>query len=138
MSEKSGACIFGGITGMTKNEYKTEEKQIVSDIIIMQRELNELKKEHGLEEEEKGIKKAVSDFFDYRETREKVLINKKKYIYLLVFLGIFGVHRFLTKQYSTAVLYLLTFWTGFSFSMSFIDLLIVIPMKSDENGNILI
>lgn len=113
---------------------KEDDKTIVSDIIAAQRELDELKREHGIEEEEHGIKKMISNFFDKREALSQVPLNKKKYILLLVFTGIFGGHRFYTKQYPSAILYLLTCWTGFSFAMSLIDLLIVIPKQADENG----
>ena len=82
------------------------------------------------------IKKAISNFFDKREAMSNVPINKKKYIWLAVLLGWAGGHRFYTKQYTTAVLYLLTFWTGYSLAMTIIDLMIVIPKKTDEEGNI--
>ncbi len=104
---------------------------------MAQAELDALKKEHGLEEE-KGVKKAITNFFDKRENREKVLLNKKKYLILLVLLGWMGAHRFYAKQYGLGLLYLLTCWTGFPVSLVVVDILIVIPMKPDENGNILL
>ena len=115
---------------------KNKDAVIISEIIAAQRELDELKEEYGLQEEEKGIKKAISNFFDKREAMSNVPINKKKYIWLAVLLGWAGGHRFYTKQYTTAVLYLLTFWTGYSLAMTIIDLMIVIPKKTDEEGNI--
>ena len=113
-----------------------DEATILSDIIAAQRELNELKEQYGLQEEEKGLKKAISNFFDKREAMAEVPINKKKYVWLAVLLGWMGAHRFYTKQYTTAVLYLLTCWTGYSIAMTVIDLMIVLPKKPDENGNI--
>ena len=120
------------------NQAKSKNKDavIIREIIAAQRELDELKEEYGLQEEEKGIKKAISNFFDKREAMSNVPINKKKYIWLAVLLGWAGGHRFYTKQYTTAVLYLLTFWTGYSLAMTIIDLMIVIPKKTDEEGNI--
>lgn len=112
------------------------EETLVSDIINAQRELNELKERYGLQEEEKGLKKAITNFFDKREQMSKIPIKKKKYVWLAALLGIFGAHRFYTKQYTTAIIYLLTCWTGFSLSMTVIDLMIVLPKKADENGNI--
>ena len=117
---------------------KDDEMKILTDIAFAQEELNQLKREHGLEEEEKGLKKLISTALNNRETREKVLISKKKYVLLGLFTGIFGGHRFYAKQYITAVLYLLLFWTGISISMTVIDLMIVAPIKADENGMILI
>ena len=119
---------------MDKNKEKGDT--IVSDIMVAQQELNELKEQYGIQEEEKGLKKAISSFFDKREAQAQIPIKKKTYIWLAVLLGWLGVHRFYTKQYVTAVLYLLTCWTGFSLSMTLIDLMIVLPKKPDENGNI--
>ena len=116
---------------------KEEEKQLIADIAFAQAELNELKKEHGLEEEEKGLKKLITKLLDKREERVKVPVNKKTYI-MLCLLGMFGAHRFYAKQYPTAILYLLLFWSGISFSMTIIDWMIVAPMKADENGNVLL
>ena len=114
---------------------KMEEQQLLADIAFAQAELNELKKEHGMEDEEKGLKKLITKVLDKREKRVKVPVNKKKYIWLCL-LGAFGAHRFYAKQYTTAVLYLLLFWSGISISMTIIDWMIVAPMKADENGNI--
>ena len=117
---------------------KDDEMKILTDIAFAQEELNQLKREYGMEEEEKGLKKLISTALNNRETREKVSISKKKYVLLGLFTGIFGGHRFYAKQYITAVLYLLLFWTGISISMTVIDLMIVAPIKADENGMILL
>lgn len=117
---------------------KQEEQKILTELAFAQDELNRLKKEHGLEEEEKGVKKLITKAFDKREAREKVLISKKKYMILAACLGFLGGHRFYAKQYTTAILYLLLCWTGISITMTIIDLMIVVPMEKDENGCILI
>ena len=118
-------------------QQEKNEKQILADIAFAQAELNELKKEYGLEDEEKGLKKLISKLLDKREAREKVPVRKKKYLWLGL-LGIFGIHRFYAKQYVTAVIYLLLFWTGISITMTIIDYMVVLPMEPDENGNILL
>lgn len=112
---------------------KEEELKLVTDIAYAQEELNQLRKEHGLEKEEKGLKRLITWALDKRDAREKVPVKKKTYIWLCL-LGIFGAHRFYAKQYVTAVLYLLLFWSGISISMTIIDWMIVAPMKADENG----
>lgn len=116
---------------------KQEEKKLLEDIAYAQAELNELKKEHGIQDEEKGLKKLISWFLDKRDKRTKVPVNRKKYLWLCL-IGIFGAHRFYAKQYFTGIVYLLLFWSGFSISMTIIDWMIVVPMKADENGNIYI
>ena len=121
---------------LEKAKAENEEAVIISEIIAAQHELDQLKTEYGLHKEEKGLKKAITNFFDKKEAMSQIPINKKKYIRLAVFLGLFGAHRFYTKQYTTAIIYLLTCWTGFSLSMTIIDLMVVIPKQADENGNI--
>ena len=120
-----------------EKQRKAEEQQLLSDIAMAQAELNELKKEHGLEKEEKGLKRLITWALDKRDARVKVPVKKKTYIWLCL-LGIFGAHRFYAKQYVTGVLYLLLFWSGISISMTIIDWMIVAPMKADENGNIML
>lgn len=114
---------------------KEEEQKILADLAYAQAELNELKKEHGLEEEEKGIKKLISKLLDKREARIKVPVKKKTYLWLGL-LGIFGIHRFYAKQYVTAILYLLLCWTGISITMTIIDYMVILPMQADEDGMI--
>lgn len=117
---------------------KEEEQKIMSDIIMAQAELDALKREHGIQDEEKGIKKAITNFFDRKDNREKVLLNKKKYIWLAVLLGWVGGHRFYSKQYLLGFIYLVLFWSGIPIAMTIVDLMVIIPMKPDEDGNVLI
>lgn len=116
---------------------KQDEKQILADLAVAQAELNELKKEHGLEAEEKGLKKLISKLLDKRDARVKVPVKKKTYLWLGL-LGIFGIHRFYAKQYITAVIYLLLCWTGISITMTIIDYMVILPMEADENGYIML
>lgn len=110
----------------------------VEEYIALQQELDDLKSRKGEEQPEGRVSRAISGFFDRREAREKRLLNKKKYILLALLTGWMGGHRFYARQWVTAVLYLLLFWCGFPVAMTIVDLLIVIPMQADENGNILL
>lgn len=110
----------------------------VEEYIALQQELDNLKSRKGEEQSEGRVSRAISGFFDRREAREKRLLNKKKYILLALLTGWMGGHRFYARQWVTAVLYLLLFWCGFPVAMTIVDLLIVIPMQADENGNILL
>lgn len=121
---------------------KKQKKEQVSleEYLALQQELEETKKQYGIVDEPKPegrISRIISSFFDRQEARTKQLVNKKKYM-LLMLLGIFGAHRFYSKQYVTAILYLATCWLGVSIAMTIIDVLVVVPMQPDENGNILI
>lgn len=101
-------------------------------------ELEKLRKENGIEVEEKGISKWITRFFNYKENRQKVALNKKKYLWVMLLLGWCGGHRFMAKQYVLGAVYLLLCWTGFSVAMTLIDLLIAIPLEADENGMVLV
>ena len=116
---------------MKKVSGKKEEVPI-QDLIAAQEELKALKKEYGMEEEEKGISKAITRFFDRREAQSQIPLKKKTYLLLAIFTGWMGGHRFYAKQYPTAILYLILFWTGFPLAMTIIDLLIVKPKQAAE------
>lgn len=120
---------------------KKEERlspEEVEEYMALVQELDALKAERGEARPEGKVSRAISNFFDYRENREKQMLNKKKYILLAVFTGWMGGHRFYARQWVTAILYLLFFWCGFPMAMTIVDLMIVIPMEANENGNILL
>ena len=120
-----------------KMRKKEENKKLLTDIAVAQAELNALKKEYGMEEEEKGIKKFITNFFDRKENAAKVPVDKKKYIWIAILLGWLGGHRFYSKQYILGIIYLVLFWTGIPLAMTIIDLMVIIPMNPDENGRVL-
>ena len=125
--------------GIQKTKKEIEKQVTLEEYYKAVCELDELEEQYGLKEppKEGKIKKAISDFFDRREEAEKVCVNKKKYIWTAVLLGWAGGHRFLVKQWKLGLLYLAVCWCGFSMAHTVVDLIIVIPMKPDENGNIL-
>ena len=120
-----------------KKEVRLTPEELEEYMALVQ-ELDELKAQRGEAQPEGRVSRAISGFFDRREAREKQVLNKKKYILLAVFTGWMGGHRFYARQWPTAILYLLLFWCGFPLAMTNIDLMIVIPMKANENGNILL
>lgn len=120
--------------GLGSKTSREEEMTIITDIVEAQNELNALKKEYGVEEEDKGIYKIINRYYARKEKVENTPLKKKTYILLLIFTGLFGGHRFYAKQYPSAIAYLLLCWTGVSFVMSLIDLMIVAPLKADESG----
>lgn len=125
---------------MSKKNQKNERVSF-EEYYKLQQELEETKRQYGIEDEPKKegrISHAISSFFEWRESREKHLLRKKTYILLAAFTGILGGHRFYARQYILGTLYVLLCWTGFSIAMTVIDFLVVIPMQPDENGNILL
>lgn len=119
-----------------KEERLTPEE--LEEYMALVQELDELKAQRGETQPEGRVSRAISGFFDRRETREKRVLNKKKYILLAVFTGWMGGHRFYAGQWPVAVFYLLFFWCGVPLAMTIVDLMIVIPMQANENGNILL
>lgn len=119
-----------------KEERLTPEE--LEEYMALVQELDELKAQRGETQPEGRVSRAISGFFDRRETREKRVLNKKKYILLAVFTGWMGGHRFYARQWPVAVFYLLFFWCGVPLAMTIVDLMIVIPMQANENGNILL
>lgn len=126
--------------GKTRKTKDREEVRI-QDMIAAEEELSVLKQQYGIEDdpnEKKGFFYKLASFFERQSEREKVLVNKKRYIILALLTGWFGGHRFYSKSYKAGLLYLLFFWIGIGIYHTIVDLMIVIPMKPDENGNILI
>ena len=88
----------------------------------------------------KQDKQKDRDFVNPQELialEQELAVDRKKYIRLALTCGWFcGAHRFYARQKILGTLYLLLFWTGFSFTMTLIDLMIVVPMKADSQGMI--
>ncbi len=128
--------------GKKKAKKKPKEQRLtpeeLEEFMALQSELQMLQEERGEARPEGRISRAISNFFDRREAREKRLLSKKKYILLAVFTGWMGGHRFYARQWPTAILYLVLFWCGYPLAMTIVDLMIVIPMEADENGMILL
>lgn len=128
-----------------QKEKKKKEEISIEEYIAAEEELKTLKKEYGIEDDgikdenpkkEGRISRKVSSFFERQEGREPVAVNKKKYIWLAVLTGWFGGHRFYCKHYRVGILYLLFCWIGLGMCNTIIDLMVVIPMQADENGNV--
>jgi TM2 domain-containing membrane protein YozV len=110
----------------------------IDEYVALKQELNELKKQNGTAQEEKGISRMISKFFERQDAREKVRIRKKTLLWLTFLLGWAGTHRFVLRQPGLGALYLCTCWSGFSLSMSIVDWLQYVVMKPDEDGYILV
>ena len=128
--------------GRQKTKKELEKEVTLEEYYKAVCELEDLQEKYGIEPENKPkegkIKQAITNFFDRRDEKEKVSVNKKKYVWLAFLLGWAGAHRFYAKQTKVGIVYLLVCWSGFSMAHTLVDLLIVMPMKPDENGNILL
>lgn len=120
--------LFSKTSEEDKNVSDKEKMKALIDVAIATEELKQLKKEVGLCDTPRKENR----------NRETILINKKKYIWLAVLTGWFGGHRFYIKHYKVGLLYLLFSWAGIGLYHSMVDIMIVLPMKADENGDILV
>ena len=65
-------------------------------------------------------------------------VNKVTYCLLAFFIGGLGIHKFYAGKTGSGILFILFCWTGIPAIIAFIDFIIAICKKADENGNILI
>ncbi|MDD7739401.1 MAG: TM2 domain-containing protein [Fusicatenibacter sp.] len=123
-----------------KNQNPQEDREIsdrVSKLAKADFELQDAMEDAGMEAKTYGFWGVIYRWQKKRGERPKHQINKKKYIYLAVLTGWMGGHRFYAKHYYVGALYLVFFWTLIPFMMTIIDLMQIIPMQADENGNLM-
>lgn len=73
---------------------------------------------------------------DYNYAIGKTAVNKVVYALLAILLGAFGIHKFYVGKPTSGVLYLIFCWTFIPGLISFIEGIMAIAAKEDENGNI--
>ena len=101
-------------------------------------ELHRLKEEYGIEDKQGIIVRTINRYYEWKDNRTKHLVSKKLYLILNILLGWCGGHRFYERRWLLGLFYLAFFWTGFPAMMCAVDIFVVIPIKADENGKILI
>lgn len=103
-------------------------------MLELEQELEELKREQGVEMPQPGWVKAGDWIVDH--VREPQRIEYKKYLMLALTCGWFcGAHRFYSGHTIQGVLYLLLSWTGVSFAMTVVDVMILyLKCRPDEEG----
>lgn len=120
-----------------KRQEKLSGREL-SELMMLEEELRRTKKEYGIEERKSWIEKLLDLYHSVADRRGQRLVSKKKYLWLCLLTGFAGGHRFYTHQFITALIYLVTSWTGFGLAMTLLDVMAVVPMKPDGDGNILI
>lgn len=107
-------------------------------MIALEEELLALKQQYKIPQRQSWWIK-IGDRLAERATRKPVLLNRKKYLKIALSCGwLCGAHRFYSHQKVLGGLYLLFCWTGIPIAMTLVDCMIVLPMKEDEHGNILV
>lgn len=77
-------------------------------------------------------------YYDFKEKHTVLKPVKRKTYCWLCLLGLFGVHHFYAGHWVKGLFYLALCWTGISGGFGFIDWMIAVPKKPDENGMIMI
>ena len=91
----------------------------------------------GQEESTYGVWRYVWKVNQFiNQHRKPHTFKKKTYLWLMLFTGFIGGHRWYQGRYILAALMTLFFWTGVPTIMLVTDLMEVIPVKADENGYI--
>ncbi len=127
------SVLFAKTSEKDKKVSDKEKMEALMELAIATEELRQLKKEYGIEDQLSESSKKFS-----RKQQEPILVNKKKYIWLAFLTGWFGGHRFYVKHYKIGLIYLLFSWAGIGLYHSMVDIMVAIPMKPDENGNIML
>ena len=65
-------------------------------------------------------------------------VNKVVYCILAFFLGGIGVHKFYARKIGTGIVYFLFCWTFIPSFIAFIEFIIALTKKADDNGMIVI
>lgn len=128
------------LTDQVFSKIDSDEKITIKDYVLANMALEDAKLEAGIQDEEppKGLFGLLYRYQNWKENRTRHRVNKKKYILLLIFLGWMGGHRYYEKRYLLGAVYTAFFWTFIPLCSCLVDLLIVLPAKADENGDIMI
>lgn len=136
---KTGYYGTGSRQQVTDDVFKkldTGESLTRDDFIKAELALQDAKLEAGIDIQNEKGQGLIGKYHDWKKNRTKHKVNKKKYILLCILLGWCGGHRYYEKRYWLAAFYTLFFWTVIPFFLCVTDLLIVLPLKADENGEI--
>ena len=91
----------------------------------------------GMEETTYGVWRYVWKINQFINRYKKPHTFKKKtYLWLMLFTGVFGGHRWYQGRYILAALSTIFFWTGVPTILMVTDFMEVFPIKPDENGYI--
>ena len=91
--------------------------------------------EAGQEEKTYGFWGKIWHFTKWLDSlKGKHRFKKKTYLWLMLFLGWAGGHRYYQGRWKLGLLYTLFCWTGVPLALCVTDFMEVMPLKADEDG----
>lgn len=89
----------------------------------------------GKEEKTYGVWGPIWRFLKWKDSKKVPHTFKKRTcLWLMLFTGWMGGHRYYQGRRTSAVLYTLFCWTGVPLILCVTDFMELIPIKADENG----
>ncbi len=93
----------------------------------------------GKEEQTYGVWGPLWRFLKWKESlKGKHRFKKKVYLWLMLFLGWAGGHRYYQGRKGLGLLYTLFCWTGIPLVLCVTDFMEVVPIKADEEGYVVL
>lgn len=120
--------------GYIKNPEKVIYNKIYHKVTVDP--LKPLKNEHNNKTKRALPKSELEGYNFYKMESKEYTCNKKIYIILAVFFGVFGAQYFYSGQKKKGVLSLCFFWTVIPFFIGLYCALTALFLKADSNGNI--
>lgn len=107
----------------------------ITDLIALDFERQATAQSQGLAEQTYGIMGPLWKVQQWLSSKKGCHTFKKKiYLWLMLFTGWFGGHRYYQGRYVLGILYTVFFWTGIPFISCVFDAMETIGLKPDENG----
>ncbi len=93
----------------------------------------------GVEEKTYGVWGVIWRFLQRLDDRKgHYCFVKRTYLILMLFTGWMGGHRYYQGRWKLGLLYTAFCWTGIPLALCITDFMEAMPVKADENGQILL
>ena len=93
----------------------------------------------GMEEKTYGVWGPIWRFLRWKESlKGQHRFKKKTYLWLMLFTGFVGGHRYYQGRWKLGLLYTLFCWTGVPLAICVTDFMEVYPIKADEEGYVVL
>ena len=89
----------------------------------------------GGKEQTYGVWGVIWRFLRWKESlKGKHRFRKKPYLWLMLFTGFAGGHRYYQGRWKLGLIYTALFWTGIPLALCITDFMEVVPIQADDEG----